>query len=394
MNTVLDFAHAKAAGRRISMIAAYEAWSAAVIARSRSTPFSSATRPPWCCTVTRRRWRQPCRMMALAHGCRRASGGSKLRHRRPAVPVPPQGLVAGDGRGRGVHEERRSRRQARRRRRQRRRHSSHDRLRRARDGTHRPDATVSASARRIPRTGQDARTRPMRCRRQAHTTRGSGLLRHRARMRPGRVLAPASRPSCVSRPSASAPAEAPTDRCSFCTTFCGLNAGHTPRFVRRYVEGDRWSPMRSTTMTVTSKKVGSRRGGKLLVTTTFDDLCAWRASVPRRLAPARRSGSCRRWARSTKVISPWSGAAVAENDRTLVSIFVNPTQFDDPRDLAALSADTRRRSRRAAVRARRLRARAVRGRSSIRTSTASASGSWSCRPCWRERTAPATSRGS
>jgi len=25
----------------------------------------------------------------------------------------------------------------------------------------------------------------------------------------------------------------------------------------------------------------------------------------------------------------------AENDRTLVSIFVNPTQFDDPRDLAA-----------------------------------------------------------
>ena len=34
MNTVLDFAHAKAAGRRISMVAAYDAWSAAIIARS------------------------------------------------------------------------------------------------------------------------------------------------------------------------------------------------------------------------------------------------------------------------------------------------------------------------------------------------------------------------
>ena len=34
MNSVLDFAHAKAEGRRISMIAAYDAWSAAVIART------------------------------------------------------------------------------------------------------------------------------------------------------------------------------------------------------------------------------------------------------------------------------------------------------------------------------------------------------------------------
>ena len=34
MTNVLDFAHAKAAGRRISMVAAYDAWSAALIARS------------------------------------------------------------------------------------------------------------------------------------------------------------------------------------------------------------------------------------------------------------------------------------------------------------------------------------------------------------------------
>ena len=70
------------------------------------------------------------------------------------------------------------------------------------------------------------------------------------------------------------------------------------------------------------------------MTTVFEDLSAWRRE---RLRQAR--------AASTLGFVPTMGAlhaghlslvrrSRAENDLTLVSIFVNPTQFDDPRDLA------------------------------------------------------------
>ena len=70
------------------------------------------------------------------------------------------------------------------------------------------------------------------------------------------------------------------------------------------------------------------------MTTVFEDLSAWRRE---RLRQAR--------AALTLGFVPTMGAlhaghlslvrrSRAENDLTLVSIFVNPTQFDDPRDLA------------------------------------------------------------
>ena len=71
-----------------------------------------------------------------------------------------------------------------------------------------------------------------------------------------------------------------------------------------------------------------------MTTTIFDDLSLWRAA---RLAGLRRG--------STLGFVPTMGAlheghvslirrSREENDRTLVSIFVNPSQFDDPNDLA------------------------------------------------------------
>src|SRR5262245_59075436 len=78
-----------------------------------------------------------------------------------------------------------------------------------------------------------------------------------------------------------------------------------------------------------------RRVGELLVTAVFDRISAWRD---------RRAGDLRRGV--TLGFVPTMGAlheghlslverSRAENDRTLVSVFVNPTQFDDPADLDA-----------------------------------------------------------
>ena len=55
--------------------------------------------------------------------------------------------------------------------------------------------------------------------------------------------------------------------------------------------------------------------------------------------PAERSGSFRRWARSTRDISRLIRRARAEVDVVVVSIFVNPIQFNDQRDLAAYPRD-------------------------------------------------------
>ena len=88
------------------------------------------------------------------------------------------------------------------------------------------------------------------------------------------------------------------------------------------------------------------RRGELPVTTVFEDLSAWRRERLRQVRAA-----------STLGFVPTMGAlhdghlslvrrSRAENDLTLVSIFVNPTQFDDPRDLAQYPRSAGERSRR------------------------------------------------
>jgi pantoate--beta-alanine ligase len=70
------------------------------------------------------------------------------------------------------------------------------------------------------------------------------------------------------------------------------------------------------------------------VTTTFDDLCAWRNERRAQI----RAGVTLGFVPTMGAVHEGHLSLVrrsrAENDRTLVSIFVNPAQFDDPSDLA------------------------------------------------------------
>ncbi len=62
----------------------------------------------------------------------------------------------------------------------------------------------------------------------------------------------------------------------------------------------------------------------------------------RRAGRTGRSGSCRRWARSTTGHLSLLRAARAESDAVVMSLFVNPAQFSEETDLAAYPSDFER----------------------------------------------------
>ena len=79
----------------------------------------------------------------------------------------------------------------------------------------------------------------------------------------------------------------------------------------------------------------------------------------RRRVPGVESGSSRRWARSTPVTSRCSRPPATECDVVVASVFVNPAQFADRRDLDAYPRDLERDERAAADAGRRPAVRAV-----------------------------------
>ena len=177
MNSVLDFAHAQGGGaanldgHRLRRLVGSRRRPLAAWTRS-----SSATRRRWSCTAIRRRSRRPSND-GDAHARRRArrrrtSSSSPTCRSCRSARASPAAMTS----GRRARDERRAGRQARRRRRPRGRHPAHRRLRRARDGTHRPDAAVGASARRVPRAGQERRDAAEGCVRQAHALEDLGCF--------------------------------------------------------------------------------------------------------------------------------------------------------------------------------------------------------------------------
>ena len=68
-----------------------------------------------------------------------------------------------------------------------------------------------------------------------------------------------------------------------------------------------------------------------VLTTPDDDACV----VARASRATGASASCRRWARSTPATCRWSTSPPTRGDDVVVSIFVNPLQFDRAADFDA-----------------------------------------------------------
>ena len=109
-----------------------------------------------------------------------------------------------------------------------------------RDGPHRADAAVGDQARRLPGAGPHRRRGGRALRRRARAP-GRGLLRDRARGRPGAGGRADHARRSRSRRSGSAPAPAATARCSSGTTCSGCTTGRR----RGSSSGTRRSPRRS-----------------------------------------------------------------------------------------------------------------------------------------------------
>ena len=177
MNTVLEFARFKAEGRKISIVTAYDAWSARLVARSSVDAILVGDSAAMVMHGHPTTLAATVGLMAVHTRAVRGRRRRQVPHRRSAVPLVPEGHRRGDDGRRRARDERRAGRQARRRGRPRGRHPPHRRIGRARDGTHRPDAAVGQPVRRLPRAGRRRRPRQPGLLRQAHALEDLGCFR-------------------------------------------------------------------------------------------------------------------------------------------------------------------------------------------------------------------------
>ena len=169
MNTVRDFAASRPRGRKISMVTAYDAWSARLVARSHVDAILVGDSAAMVMHGHPTTLAATVELMALhTRAVARSAAGKFVIADLPFLSFR-KGDRRRDDRGRRARHERGAGGQARRRGRPRGRHPTHRRVRRAGHGPHRPDAAIGQSVRRLPRAGDEAT--PTRQRSSARRTR-------------------------------------------------------------------------------------------------------------------------------------------------------------------------------------------------------------------------------
>ena len=155
MNNVLDFARFKAEGKKISIVTAYDAWSARLVARSRVDAVLVGDSAAMVMHGHETTLAATVALMALhTRAVARSVAGKFLIADLPFLSFR-KGIPAAMTRRRRARGERRASGEARRRGRPRGRHPAHRRVRRAGDGTRRVDAPVGQPVRRLPRPGKE-----------------------------------------------------------------------------------------------------------------------------------------------------------------------------------------------------------------------------------------------